>query len=33
MNDELEKKSDFYIDYIMGREDYEDPESSGYRIG
>lgn len=27
MNDELEKKSDFYIDYIMGREDYEDLES------
>ena len=27
MNDELEKKSDFYIDYIMGRKDYEDLES------
>jgi phosphoglycerol transferase len=27
MNAELEKKSDFYIDYIMGREDYEELES------
>ncbi len=27
LNNELEKKSDFYIDYIMGREDYEALES------